>query len=64
MRLLAQPLVNAFLRLLHVVQDVLDALPLAGAFWLTLLIHEAGHRQVAHWRLLGCLWAWMLWLDL
>jgi hypothetical protein len=28
------------------VQDVLDALPLAGAFWLTLLIHEAGHRQV------------------
>ncbi|KAF8055831.1 EGY2 [Scenedesmus sp. PABB004] len=28
-------------------QDVLDALPLAGAFWATLLAHEAGHRAAA-----------------
>jgi hypothetical protein len=40
--------------MLSVVQDVLDALPLAGAFWLTLLIHEAGHRQV-----IGSCRAWL-----
>ncbi|GBF98071.1 peptidase M50 [Raphidocelis subcapitata] len=28
-------------------QDVTDALPLVGAFWLTLLAHEAGHRVAA-----------------
>lgn len=28
-------------------QDVVDALPLAGFFWLTLLAHEAGHRVAA-----------------
>lgn len=28
----------------HVLQDVVDALPLAGFFLLTLIIHEAGHR--------------------
>jgi hypothetical protein len=28
-------------------QDVLDALPLAGCFWVTLLMHEAGHRVAA-----------------
>eukprot|EP00879_Flechtneria_rotunda_P029446 GHRR01031853.1.p1 GENE.GHRR01031853.1~~GHRR01031853.1.p1 ORF type:complete len:370 (+),score=107.16 GHRR01031853.1:447-1556(+) len=28
-------------------QDVFNALPLAGAFWLTLLLHEAGHRVAA-----------------
>jgi hypothetical protein len=44
-----------FSLLLCVVQDVLDALPLAGAFWLTLLIHEAGHRQVMRWQ--QCCWS-------
>ncbi|WIA17696.1 hypothetical protein OEZ85_009213 [Tetradesmus obliquus] len=29
-------------------QDIIEALPLAGAFWLTLLAHEAGHRVAAN----------------
>lgn len=34
-------------------QDVLDALPLAGLFLLTLIIHEAGHRVAASKRDVG-----------